>query len=190
MNRIKNCVILPPFKNSQNLLIWKPAFSSQILSKRQLFYHYFTKDKEDYEKYRKANKVKFRWEKNPEGPEFPMRKLQIGHQDDPELWGTMDKYYKCSPRFGENPKDFPEFNYRDEYIYKPPFLDRFASKIVASLMWAWLLYHLYWNHSMLIGHEYIPYPYEYTDEELGIPPDDAPDPEYWGNHDKPYRTYR
>nr|CAD2136615.1 unnamed protein product [Meloidogyne enterolobii] len=128
--------------------------------------------------------------KNPAGPEFPMRKLQIGHQDDPELWGTMDGDYKCSPRFGENPKDFPEFNYRDEYEHQPPFLDRFASKIVASLMWAWLLYHLYWNHSMLLGHEYIPYPYEYTDEELGIPPDDAPDPEYWGNHDKPYRTYR
>jgi hypothetical protein len=34
---------------------------------------------------------------------------------------------------------------------------------------------------------------EFSDEELGIPPDDAPDPEpdqYWGRHSKPFRTYR
>ncbi len=32
----------------------------------------------------------------------------------------------------------------------------------------------------LQGEWYIPALEEFTDEELGIPPDDAPDPEYWG----------
>lgn len=36
----------------------------------------------------------------------------------------------------------------------------------------------------------MPYLWEFTDEELGIPPDSAPDPEYWGNHGKPWGTYR
>jgi len=40
---------------------------------------------------------------------------------------------------------------------------------------------------------YLPYPREFSDEELGIPPDDAPDPtpdQYWGNHGKDYKNYR
>uniref|UniRef100_A0AC34G840 Uncharacterized protein n=1 Tax=Panagrolaimus sp. ES5 TaxID=591445 RepID=A0AC34G840_9BILA len=41
-----------------------------------------------------------------------------------------------------------------------------------------------------LGHWYMPYTSEFTDEELGIPSDSAEDPEYWGNHDKPYGTYR
>lgn len=36
----------------------------------------------------------------------------------------------------------------------------------------------------------MPYLDEFTDEELGIPPDDAPDPDYWGNHYEKYGTYR
>ncbi len=38
---------------------------------------------------------------------------------------------------------------------------------------------------LIQGHWYMPYLSEFTDEELGIPPDDAPDPEYWGNHCEP-----
>lgn len=36
----------------------------------------------------------------------------------------------------------------------------------------------------------MPYLSEFTDEELGIPKDGDADPEYWGNHGKPYGTYR
>ncbi|KAF7630852.1 hypothetical protein Mgra_00008867 [Meloidogyne graminicola] len=192
MNNIQKSLVMAAFKNSQNLslLLCQPTFSSQLISKRLLFYHYITKDKEDYEKHKKNTQIKFRWEKNPIGSEYPNRKFFIGHLDDPQFWGSMDAFMQCSPRFGENPKDFPEYNYRLEHVYKPPFLDRFVSKIFASLFWFWLFYNIYWNNALLLGHGYYPYGYEFTDEELGIPPDDASDPEYWGNHDMPYRTYR
>lgn len=36
----------------------------------------------------------------------------------------------------------------------------------------------------------MPYLCEFTDEELGIPPDDVEDPVYWGNHGEKWGTYR
>ncbi|CAD5213169.1 unnamed protein product [Bursaphelenchus okinawaensis] len=68
--------------------------------------------------------------------------------------------------------------------------DRICGTIAATFFWAWTFYELYYRYEMFIGHFYIPYGAEFTDEELGIPPDDAPDPEYWGHHGQRASTYR
>ena len=161
-------------------------------SKRHLWYHYFTMDRKKYEEYKARNKIKLRWDKEGRGPEMPMRNFQAGHPEDPELWGTMDREYTGTPRFGDG---YYGFVYRENplNLEKPPFLDRMMGKLIATMLWHWFLYNLYWNYHMLFGHFYIPYRYEFSDEELGVPPDDAPDPEpeqYWGTHKRPYRSYR
>lgn len=40
------------------------------------------------------------------------------------------------------------------------------------VMWWWIIWHLYWDWGHIVGE--FPYPdaSEWTDEELGIPPDD------------------
>lgn len=70
------------------------------------------------------------------------------------------------------------------------YLDRLMTTVVGGMFWFWLTYRLYWDYQMLTGHFYMPYLAEFSDAELGIPPDSDPDPEYWGNHGKKYGTYR
>lgn len=99
----------------------------------------------------------------------------------------------CNPKtLDDHAFQYPgiySFYYRDPYTPRT-YLDRVISLVLATTIWYWFLYHLYWDYQMITGHFYAPYLEEFTDEELGIPPDDAPDPEYWGNHGKPYGSYR
>jgi len=130
--------------------------------------------------------MRLRWSKHganniPIGRDF-------GHPDNPEMWTSQKEYYG-SPEWGD--KTTAEHYYR-EYpdISQPLVMERYGHLIVGCVFWFYQFYNLYWNYKDLIGHWYLPYQYEFSDEELGIPPDDAPDPEYWGNHGKAYGTYR
>ncbi|XP_039239119.1 NADH dehydrogenase [ubiquinone] 1 beta subcomplex subunit 2, mitochondrial [Pipra filicauda] len=46
------------------------------------------------------------------------------------------------------------------------------SELLSGLMWFWILWHFWHSSDMVLGH--FPYPdaSAWTDEELGIPPDD------------------
>uniref|UniRef100_A0A914QJD3 NADH dehydrogenase [ubiquinone] 1 beta subcomplex subunit 2, mitochondrial n=1 Tax=Panagrolaimus davidi TaxID=227884 RepID=A0A914QJD3_9BILA len=111
---------------------------------------------------------------------------RLGHEEDPELH-TYDGEYRGTPSKGDTL--IPDYLYRSV----PPgstYIDRCVSTVLGTCMWFWFLYHMYYHSGHILGHWYMPYTSEFTDEELGIPSDNAEDPEYWGNHDKPYGTYR
>jgi len=129
--------------------------------------------------------MKLRWAK--QGNNVPIGWI-TGQHDDPERW-TLTKEYSGSPEWGDKHDDM-DFNclYREDI--GPMHLERFLCIFFGGIFWFHQFYQLYWNYEFLTGHFYIPYQTEFTDEELGIPPDDAPDPEYWGNHGKPFGTYR
>ncbi|KAI6233158.1 Protein F44G4.2 [Aphelenchoides fujianensis] len=118
-------------------------------------------------------------------PDVPVG-TQAGHPEDPVLH-TYDKEYWGSPEKGDIL--MKEWYYR-EWPQNKTYLDRVITMALTSFFWFWVLYHLVRDWKIFTGHFYMPYMEEFTDEELGIPPDNAPDPEYWGNHDKPYGTYR
>ncbi|CAL8143819.1 unnamed protein product [Orchesella dallaii] len=67
-----------------------------------------------------------------------------------------------------------EYSYRS---YAPP-----AKKYViwaeaaGAFMWWWIFWHLFTDYEHIIGHYPFPDIAAWTDEELGIPPDDAEDP--------------
>ncbi|KAI6183561.1 hypothetical protein M3Y97_00502000 [Aphelenchoides bicaudatus] len=111
-----------------------------------------------------------------------------GHPEDPDK-NTNDVPYMGSPEKGDV---IPHGNifYRNPGDMPTQYLDRVFTKIITSFIWFWVFYHLYYDYAMLTGHFYLPYTEEFTDEELGIPPDSADDPEYWGNHSLPYGSYR
>lgn len=48
-----------------------------------------------------------------------------------------------------------------------------AAEIAGGLAWWWFLYRMYYDYSHITGHWEYPDPSKWTDEELGIPPDDA-----------------
>ncbi|KAI4492273.1 hypothetical protein M0802_009963 [Mischocyttarus mexicanus] len=47
-----------------------------------------------------------------------------------------------------------------------------AAELLGGLAWWWFLYKMWHEHSHLIGHFKYPDSSKWTDEELGIPPDD------------------
>ncbi|KAL3994378.1 NADH dehydrogenase 1 beta subcomplex subunit 2 family protein [Acanthocheilonema viteae] len=114
--------------------------------------------------------------KEAEGPEIAVG-LRSGADDDP-ITNTMDE-----PYLGE-PDDPPVhmWYYREAPPQSTMRLENVMLTLTSALMWGWFVYHLYYNYGELIGEYYVPAPEEFSDEELGIPPDDAPDPEYWGDH--------
>uniref|UniRef100_A0A0N5BPX8 NADH dehydrogenase [ubiquinone] 1 beta subcomplex subunit 2, mitochondrial n=1 Tax=Strongyloides papillosus TaxID=174720 RepID=A0A0N5BPX8_STREA len=110
---------------------------------------------------------------------------RMGSQQDPER-NTFDGHYNGTP--GKD-KPLHDFYYR-QAIPHTTHLDKTLSRMISGFLWFWFIYHMYYHSGVLFGHWYMPYLTEFSDEELGIPPDNAPDPEYWGNHDKKYGTYR
>jgi len=106
------------------------------------------------------------------------------HPDDPEL-NTHD-----GPITVTKPGEIfrHEFYYREPPGPEPLVEQRFA-RLLATGILAWFFYNFYHHSDMMFGEFYIPYLEEFTDAELGIPPDDAPDPAYWGHHGEPYKTY-
>ncbi|CEF63333.1 Hypothetical protein SRAE_1000159500 [Strongyloides ratti] len=108
-----------------------------------------------------------------------------GHPEDPEK-NTYDGHYNGTPGID---KPLHDFYYR-QHIPHSTHIDRTITKLISGLLWFWFSYHMYYHSGHIFGHWYMPYLDEFTDEELGIPPDNAPDPEYWGNHGKKYGTYR
>ncbi|KAL5009779.1 hypothetical protein ScPMuIL_012084 [Solemya velum] len=49
----------------------------------------------------------------------------------------------------------------------------FKAEVIGFLLWYWILYHIWYEPEHLIGHYEYPDPSKWTDEELGIPPDDV-----------------
>ncbi|XP_015600501.1 NADH dehydrogenase [ubiquinone] 1 beta subcomplex subunit 2, mitochondrial [Cephus cinctus] len=47
-----------------------------------------------------------------------------------------------------------------------------AAEFLGGLTWWWILYHLYHDFGHIVGEFPYPVPEEWTDEELGIPPED------------------
>ncbi|XP_057283839.1 NADH dehydrogenase [ubiquinone] 1 beta subcomplex subunit 2, mitochondrial [Pezoporus wallicus] len=47
------------------------------------------------------------------------------------------------------------------------------SELLSGFMWFWILWHFWHSSDMVLGHFPYPDPSAWTDEELGIPPDDA-----------------
>ncbi|VDO37639.1 unnamed protein product [Onchocerca flexuosa] len=114
--------------------------------------------------------------KDAAGPEVAVG-AKSGAADDP-ITNTTDK-----PYLGE-PDDPPiqMFYYREAPPQNTMRLENLMITLTSALLWGWFVYHLYYNYGELIGEYYIPALEEFSDEELGIPPDEAPDPEYWGDH--------
>lgn len=104
----------------------------------------------------------------------PLVGWKHGHQDDPmmnPMDGLMPGQEVC-----------PEWVYRSGRDYPKHYgwLERGYTHFLSAFLWFWFFYHVYWDYGHLVGEWYIPALEEFTDAELGIPPDDAPDPEYWG----------
>uniref|UniRef100_A0A1I8ALC8 NADH dehydrogenase [ubiquinone] 1 beta subcomplex subunit 2, mitochondrial n=1 Tax=Steinernema glaseri TaxID=37863 RepID=A0A1I8ALC8_9BILA len=136
---------------------------------------------------RSLGAVRYKWlsGKDAAGPNVPVGG-RMGAPENPELH-TYDGHYNGSVEKGDKPLP--------DYLYRTPtagdtYIDRTITKLISAVLWFWFSYHMYYHSGHLFGHWYMPYLHEFTDEELGIPPDNAPDPEYWGNHGKPYGTYR
>ncbi|XP_019471126.1 NADH dehydrogenase [ubiquinone] 1 beta subcomplex subunit 2, mitochondrial, partial [Meleagris gallopavo] len=47
------------------------------------------------------------------------------------------------------------------------------SELLSGFMWFWILWHFWHSSDSVLGHFPYPDPSAWTDEELGIPPDDA-----------------
>nr|XP_042707773.1 NADH dehydrogenase [ubiquinone] 1 beta subcomplex subunit 2, mitochondrial [Chrysemys picta bellii] len=46
------------------------------------------------------------------------------------------------------------------------------SELLSGFMWFWIMWHFWHDPGSVLGHFPYPDPSEWTDEELGIPPDD------------------
>uniref|UniRef100_A0A914XH32 NADH dehydrogenase [ubiquinone] 1 beta subcomplex subunit 2, mitochondrial n=1 Tax=Plectus sambesii TaxID=2011161 RepID=A0A914XH32_9BILA len=97
--------------------------------------------------------------------------MQAGAMDNPEFH-TYDRSYKGS-------EHIPDWVYREPWP-DSGWMDKTMTHILSALFIYWVVYHFYYHTGHLIGEFYMPQLEEFSDAELGIPPDDAPDPEYWG----------
>lgn len=49
---------------------------------------------------------------------------------------------------------------------------KFQSELISGVMWFWILWHCWHDPEAVLGHFPWPDASQWTDEELGIPPDD------------------
>ncbi|KAL3102332.1 hypothetical protein niasHS_003741 [Heterodera schachtii] len=188
------CPSFPPFlrhfpSSSANSLAFRRHFSLTG-PRHSFFFDYFTKHPKDMPPLRDYL-PRPTWVKH--GNEFPLRQLLPGHYDDPE-WHPKDRGYAGSPRFGDKiPEDIMIYR-RSPTEEEVPFLHKAMHKLMSMVFWYWVFYTIYWHHQeQFTGEWYMPYHYEWSDEELGVPPDDAPDPEerqFWGHPGELIGTYR
>uniref|UniRef100_A0A1Q3EV30 Putative mitochondrial nadh-ubiquinone oxidoreductase aggg subunit n=1 Tax=Culex tarsalis TaxID=7177 RepID=A0A1Q3EV30_CULTA len=55
---------------------------------------------------------------------------------------------------------------------KPDMLARVGAQVAGGLMWWWVLWHLFHEYEHITGEFEYPDPSQWTNAELGIPPDD------------------
>ncbi|KAM6436835.1 NADH dehydrogenase [ubiquinone] 1 beta subcomplex subunit 2, mitochondrial isoform 1-T2 [Liasis olivaceus] len=55
----------------------------------------------------------------------------------------------------------------------PPRYPVIVSEVLTGLMWFWILWRFWHDSDEVLGHFPYPDPSTWTDEELGIPPDDV-----------------
>ncbi|XP_057325651.1 NADH dehydrogenase [ubiquinone] 1 beta subcomplex subunit 2, mitochondrial-like [Microplitis mediator] len=58
------------------------------------------------------------------------------------------------------------------YIPDPSRAEIICAELVGGIMWWWVLWHLWHDWGHIVGEFPYPEPSEWTDQELGIPPDD------------------
>ncbi|XP_021948543.1 NADH dehydrogenase [ubiquinone] 1 beta subcomplex subunit 2, mitochondrial [Folsomia candida] len=75
-----------------------------------------------------------------------------------------------SKRMSDAPWTYREFTLADKKY-------EIWAEAVGAMMWWWVFWHLFSDYEHLIGEKKFIYAETWTDEELGIPPDDADDPE-------------
>ncbi|XP_034935991.1 NADH dehydrogenase [ubiquinone] 1 beta subcomplex subunit 2, mitochondrial-like [Chelonus insularis] len=59
------------------------------------------------------------------------------------------------------------------FVPRSPRYERIISEFMAGFMWWWIFWHLWHDWGHIVGEFDLPDPSSWTDEELGIPPDDA-----------------
>ncbi|XP_031616471.1 probable NADH dehydrogenase [ubiquinone] 1 beta subcomplex subunit 2, mitochondrial [Contarinia nasturtii] len=64
-----------------------------------------------------------------------------------------------------------DWTYRTGHIHHPLY-KRAMVQFAGGFMWWWILWHLYWDWGHIVGEFEYPDTSKWTDEELGIPPDD------------------
>ncbi|EFN67227.1 NADH dehydrogenase [ubiquinone] 1 beta subcomplex subunit 2, mitochondrial [Camponotus floridanus] len=52
----------------------------------------------------------------------------------------------------------------------------YAAEAIGGVLWWWVLWHLWHDFGHIVGEVPYPDPSKWTDEELGIPPDDYEEP--------------
>uniref|UniRef100_A0A7E4ZZ73 NADH dehydrogenase [ubiquinone] 1 beta subcomplex subunit 2, mitochondrial n=1 Tax=Panagrellus redivivus TaxID=6233 RepID=A0A7E4ZZ73_PANRE len=135
-----------------------------------------------------VNSIRHKWVSGAAATQTPQvpTGTRVGHPEDPETH-TYDYEYRGTQSQGDTL--IPDYMYREP----PPgttYIDRCVSTLLGGFLWFWFVYHMYYHSGHILGHWYMPYLSEFSNEELGIPADNAADPEYWGNHAKVYGTYR
>ncbi|XP_005097711.1 NADH dehydrogenase [ubiquinone] 1 beta subcomplex subunit 2, mitochondrial [Aplysia californica] len=61
--------------------------------------------------------------------------------------------------------------YRAHLVKDPPAI-HYVGEAMSFFLWYWILYHCYFEFDHLVPDHVYPDPSKFTDEELGIPPDD------------------
>ncbi|KAI5722752.1 hypothetical protein M8J76_013062 [Diaphorina citri] len=104
----------------------------------------------------------------------PLRRKASGHHEVKKTSDTsngfLSKYWDDKPMFPEN------VIYRNNYgtggIHVPK-KNITVANLAGGCLWCWILWHIWHDYGHITGHFYPPDPSQWTDEELGIPPDDV-----------------
>ncbi|XP_017267164.1 NADH dehydrogenase [ubiquinone] 1 beta subcomplex subunit 2, mitochondrial isoform X1 [Kryptolebias marmoratus] len=87
---------------------------------------------------------------------------------------TGTQLLRCGPRRIQSRKasDVPHIEPRYRQFPQLTKKQQFDAEVISGLMWFWILWHFWHDSDAVLGHFPWPDPSQWTDEELGIPPDD------------------
>uniref|UniRef100_A0A8D8VTM9 NADH dehydrogenase [ubiquinone] 1 beta subcomplex subunit 2, mitochondrial n=1 Tax=Cacopsylla melanoneura TaxID=428564 RepID=A0A8D8VTM9_9HEMI len=101
----------------------------------------------------------------------PLRRNASGHHvQQPKSNSIISKYLGDEPMFPE------KVIYRNNFKtggWQVPKKETFAAEVLAGCFWWWVFWHLWHDWGHITGHYHPPDPSQWSDAELGIPPDDV-----------------